>query len=79
MLEMTFIRSLGLSREMQWLLLLLGEEERTRPKFVQIPTHKICSKAIPHKRYHCCDVRKQKMWVLFDFIQKKEMIMKVGD
>jgi hypothetical protein len=37
-----------LSREMMhWLLLLLGEEERTRPKFLQIPTHKICSKATP--------------------------------
>lgn len=26
---------------------------------------------LPHKRYHRCDVRKQKMWVLFDFIQKE--------
>jgi hypothetical protein len=51
-----------LSREMQWLLLLLGEEERTRPKFVQSQHTKFAAK-LPHKRYHCCDVREQKMWV----------------
>jgi hypothetical protein len=63
---------------MQWLLLLLGEEERTRPKFCANPNTQNLQQKLPHKRYRCCAVRKQKMWVLFDFKQMKEMIMKVG-